>query len=120
MRRRSCRAERILLRVEHHAADQAFGDLVAHGPDAGITLTFPGEAHHDGLADHPIEEIVRLCRLLQRGEAIRLCGAERGAEREVPPPPAARNQAESIVPSWSPASLAFPFRRVSPAFADLS
>ena len=52
-----------ILRIEHHPADEALGELVAHGLDAGVALTLARESHHDRLADHPVKPVIRLRHL---------------------------------------------------------
>ena len=101
MRRRSWRAERIFSGVEHHAADQAFGELVAHGLDPRSRSSDPEKP------TMMVWPIIRSRRSSanavsrQRGEAIRLGGAGKwGAEHETLKLPAARNKAESRIASW--------------------
>ena len=86
VRKRSCRAEFDILRVKHYAADDALGELVAHGLHARVVLALAGEADHDRLTDHPVELYVSLCRRPEFSEPIRLGGdaklvPKRGARR---------------------------------------
>jgi hypothetical protein len=56
-------------------------NFVERRHDAPVALVVAGETYQDHLADHAVEQAVGLCRLLQHGEAIRLCGSTR-PERE--------------------------------------
>ena len=88
-------------RIKHHATDEALGELVAQRLDARVVLALAGEAHHDRLADHPVEPVVGLRHLAQRGEPVGLGGAQadwRTAQNS--PPQAARGRTELTLASW--------------------
>ena len=69
-----------ILRIEHHPADGAFGQLIAHRLHAGIALVVAEEADHDHLPDHRVE--ARVGRERRLGVAGGAEAGQRHAERQ--------------------------------------